>query len=73
MEGCPGDIEVVFNKNQIAFNHQDVYLTSRIVDGVFPDYKQIIPKEHKNHTTLLKQDVINALKIATFFSDKFNN
>ncbi len=72
LEGCSGDIDVVFNKNQIAFSHQDVYLTSRIIDGVFPDYNQIIPKEHKNHSVLLKQDAINALKVATVFSDKFN-
>src|SRR3989338_11373057 len=40
----PTTIKVCFNKNQISFSSDDVYLTSRVIDGVFPDYRQIIPK-----------------------------
>ncbi len=72
LEGCSGDVDVSISKNQISFNYEGVYLTSRVVDGVFPDYRQIIPKDYKTNITLLKQDLIGALKIATIFSDKFN-
>jgi len=72
LEGCEGEVEMAITKNQISFTYNGVYLTSRVVDGVFPDYKQIIPKGHKTHMTVLKQDVVNAMKIATIFSDKFN-
>lgn len=72
LEGCTDDVTVIISKNQISFSYNGVYLTSRVVDGVFPDYKQVIPKEHKTRITALKQDVINALKVATIFSDKFN-
>ncbi len=72
LEGCDGDIEIALSKNQISFKYSNVYLTSRVVDGVFPDYRQIIPKEFKTHITLLKQDLIGALKMATIFSDKFH-
>lgn len=67
-----GDIKVCFNKNQISFSQDNVYLTSRVVDGVYPDYRQIIPKEQKTEVVLLKQDLLNALKISNIFSDKFN-
>ena len=71
-----GDINdtltVNFNKNQISFYSSGVYLTSRIVDGSFPDYKQIIPKSFKTEVVLLKQDLLNALKLSNIFSDKFN-
>lgn len=60
------------SKNQIAFNGGGVYLTSRVVDGIFPDYKQIIPKNSNTQVIVLKQDLLNALKIANIFSDKFN-
>ncbi|HPS21475.1 MAG TPA: DNA polymerase III subunit beta [Candidatus Paceibacterota bacterium] len=66
------EIKVCFNKNQISFSSDSVYLTSRIIDGVFPDYRQIIPKESKTDIVVLKQDLLNALKIANIFSDKFN-
>ncbi len=65
-------VKVCFNKNQISFSSDNIYLTSRIIDGVFPDYRQIIPKEFKVEAVLLKQDLLNALKLSNIFSDKFN-
>lgn len=67
-----GDISLIVNKNQVSFSAPGIYLTSRAVDGVFPDYKQIIPKEFKSEAVVLKQHLLNALKISTIFSDKFN-
>lgn len=65
-------VKVCFNKNQISFSSNGIYLTSRIIDGVFPDYRQIIPKEFKIEAVVLKQDLLNALKLSNIFSDKFN-
>ena len=66
------DVKICFNKNQISFLYEGIYLTSRVVDGVFPDYRQIIPKESKTEAILLKQDLLNALKLSNILSDKFN-
>lgn len=67
-----GMIKVCFNKNQISFSAENIYLTSRIIDGAFPDYKQIIPKNTLTDVVVLKQDLLNALKLSNIFSDKFN-
>ena len=66
------EIEINSTKNQISFVFNGVYLVSRVIDGVFPDYKQILPKEEKTKVVLLKQDLINSLKISNVFSDNFN-
>ncbi len=66
------DIGICFNKNIISISYDGIYLTSRVIDGVFPDYKQIIPKESSTEVVVLKQDLLNALKVANVFSDKFN-
>jgi DNA polymerase-3 subunit beta len=66
------DVEILFNKNQISFQVEDVYLTSRLIDGNFPDYRQILPKEYKTRVTVLKEDLTNALRLVNVFSDKFN-
>ena len=66
------EIEVSSTKNQISFVLDGTYLISRVIDGVFPDYKQILPKEEKTKVVLLKQDLINTLKISNIFSDNFN-
>ena len=66
------DIAVTFNKNQISFQGRNIYLTSRLIDGIFPDYKQIIPKSFLTEVVVLRQDLIDGLKMANIFTDKFN-
>lgn len=65
-------LEINFTKNQISFTYKDIYIVSRVVDGVFPDYKQIIAKEFKTEVIVLKQDLVNVLKLSNIFSDNFN-
>jgi DNA polymerase-3 subunit beta len=65
-------IEISLDKNQISFKGEDYYLVSRVVDASFPAYKQIIPKESKTEVIILKQDLLNALKVSRVFSDAFN-
>ncbi len=67
-----GEVELSLSKNQLSFSLPGIHLFSRVVDGVFPDYKQIIPKETTTEAIVLKQDLINALKIANIFSNNFN-
>jgi DNA polymerase-3 subunit beta len=50
----------------------NTYFVSRVLDGVFPDYQQIIPKTSTTEVIALKQDVIDALKLTHIFADKFN-
>ncbi|MFA6251264.1 MAG: DNA polymerase III subunit beta [Candidatus Paceibacterota bacterium] len=71
-DGMNDDITITLQKNQISFKTENIYLTSRVVDGSFPDYKQIIPKNPTTKSVVLKQDFISSLKISNIFSDKFN-
>lgn len=66
------EISLSIEEHQLAMRSHGVYLTSRIIEGVFPDYKQIIPKEYTSNATLLKQDLVNSLKTSLIFSDSFN-
>ena len=72
LENTNEDITLTINENQITITTADIYITSRIVSGSFPDYKQIIPKEFSTEVVVLKQDLLNTLKGANIFSDKFN-
>lgn len=66
------ELQVVFDNNQVAFITDGIYLVSRIVDGLFPDYKQIIPTENSTEVVVLKNDLVSALKLSNIFSDNFN-
>ena len=67
-----GEVKICFNKNQVSFSAENTYLTSRVVNGIFPDYRQIVPKESKTEAVVLKQELLGALKLSNIFSDKFN-
>lgn len=66
------EISIAIEEHQAAFRSSDTYLTSRIIDGVFPDYRQIIPKKITSGAIVLKQDLLNSLKTSLIFSDSFN-
>lgn len=66
------EVSISIEENQMALRSQNIYLTSRIIDGSFPDYKQIISKENSTKAVLLKQDLINSFKTSLVFSDSFN-
>ncbi len=72
LENSDEEVEVAMTQNQISFSYDSVYITSRLIDGTFPDYKQIIPKDIKTEVVVLKQDVVSVLKKTTIFSDTFN-
>ena len=67
-----GDVSVKISKNLISLSFDGYYVTSRVVDGAFPDYRRIIPKEKNTEAVLLKAELQNALKTSTLFTDKFN-
>lgn len=67
-----GEFLITFTKNQISIKGDDVYITSRVVDGVYPDYRQIVPKDTKTSVIMLSEEVLNALKLGSVVSDKFN-
>ena len=66
------DITVEASKNQISFTGERIYVTSRLIEGTFPDYAQIIPKNQATEVTILKDDIVRIIKTASLFTNKFN-
>ena len=64
-----GDVFISIADNQILFNFGNVNLISRLVEGAYPDYKQIIPAKFKTKTIIKTDEFINAVKIASIFTD----
>ncbi len=72
-EGVDENLSITMEQNQIAISYGDIYLVSRIIEGNFPNYKAIIPKDFVSEIVVLKQDVLNTLKMSSIFSDSFNH
>lgn len=66
-----GDVRISFNRNQLSISGNGVYFTTRLIDGAFPDYKMIVPKEEKTKVVVIKQELLSTLRLSTVFADKF--
>jgi DNA polymerase III subunit beta len=70
LENVEGNVRICATKNQVSFHTENMRITSRLVDGSFPDYRQIIPKKFTTEATLLRQDLVDRLKLTNVFSGK---
>jgi DNA polymerase-3 subunit beta len=73
MSGKDEEMEIFIEPNQILFNTQNNKIISRLIDGTFPDYQSVVPKEIKNEISIEKNELINALKLASAFSGRAND
>lgn len=71
-DGKDGKIDLLFNKNQINIKKDNIVFVSRLTDGIFPDYNQIIPKKFTTDVIISKEFFIGSLKISSIFSGKLN-
>jgi len=65
-------IEMRFAPNQAKFSFAGMEFVSKLVEGKFPDYNRVIPKNHKNKVTLGRSPLLQSLQRAAILtSDKF--
>lgn len=62
------DIKVCINDNQILFAATEVEFTSRLIEGNFPNYKQIIPENNDTKAVVKASDLASILKVASLFA-----
>lgn len=67
-----GDEEVLleFNESNAVFSFNDIELICRLIDGKFPNYEAVIPKENPNVLTVDRQQLLGSLKRVSIFSNK---
>lgn len=46
------EVEVLFDESQVRFRLNDAEITSRLIDGNFPDYRQLIPTSSETTVTI---------------------
>ncbi len=71
-ENESGEIRLIPNKNQLFLFSERIKLVSRLTEGNFPDYEEIIPKTFLTDVTIDKILFNNSLKTASIFSGKLN-
>ena len=69
------EMEKVFiylDPNQIFLKNESVEIISRLINGDFPDYSQIIPKETEVELILNREELISAVKLTGIFTDRLS-
>jgi len=63
-----GTLSLIVGANQVLFDINDVLIATRIIEGEFPNYNQVIPKPAKNRITMNTQDVLSSIRRANLLS-----
>jgi DNA polymerase III subunit beta len=69
-----GDIEVAVSENQALFKvadaHGDVWIASRLIDGQFPNYRQLVPESFDHTISLGKEEFLAAARRISLLAQK---
>jgi len=64
------EVKIEFNDTNAQFSFKESILITRLIDGKYPNYEAVIPKENPNELTIEKDIFLNSLKRVSIFSSK---
>ena len=70
IENFEGEVELSFDEHHLFASHPSFSYFTRIVEGNFPDYDQIMPSAFSTEVTLNKKELVENLKLAGVFSGR---
>ena len=76
--GTKNDVEIKFTDNQAAFNlggenGYSTLIVSKLIDGNYPNYRQVIPGEAKERITIVREELLQALRRAEIMTSEKSN
>lgn len=66
-DGCD-EVRMQINEQQVKFTMDDVTITSRLIDGKYPDYRQLIPASSETKFESKVSEFVRVCKIASLFA-----
>lgn len=67
------EVEMSVSKNQVLFVIGDIQLMSRLIEGKFPPYEKVVPKETKTKLEVLDEALANVVRRVSLFARENNN
>src|SRR6266496_1962841 len=73
-----GEMEITFSENQAAFTLKDdkghsTLIITKLIEGNYPNYRQVIPAEAKERVTLMRDEFLHALRRAEIMTSEKQN
>jgi DNA polymerase-3 subunit beta len=68
--GSEEDVTVNYNNSNVQFSFDDTVVICRLIDGKYPNYEAVIPKENPNVMSINRVQLLNTVKRVSIFSNK---
>jgi DNA polymerase-3 subunit beta len=65
-----GSLRCTIEQNHLFLEGDEFYITARLIDGAYPDYKQIIPQQSATQVFIKKDALMEAMKVTTVFTGR---
>ncbi|HET7818169.1 MAG TPA: DNA polymerase III subunit beta [Bacteroidia bacterium] len=65
-----GNVKVEYNNTNVSFTFGNTHLISRLIDGKYPNYDAVIPKENPNKMIVDREAFLNSIKRVSIFANK---
>lgn len=70
LQGSEEDINIEYNDTNAQFTFANTSLNCRLIEGKYPNYEAVIPKENPNVLTIQRETLLNSLRRVSIFSNK---
>lgn len=64
------EVKLEYNESNAIFTFNDIILICRLIDGKYPNYEAVIPKENPNVLTIDRQQFLSSIKRVSIFANK---
>lgn len=70
LAGLEADVQVEYNETNASFNFENTTIICRLIEGKYPNYEAVIPKNNPNVLTVDRNLMLNSLRRVSIFSNK---
>lgn len=70
LAGSEKEVHIEYNESNVKFTFEGTQMVCRLIDGKYPNYEAVIPKENPNILNIERQQFLNSVKRVSIFSNK---
>ena len=70
LSGSEEDVTIEYNESNAKFKFENTEMVCRLIDGKYPNYEAVIPKENPNKLTIDRNQFLNSVRRVSIFSNK---
>lgn len=70
LSGQDFPVTIEYNKTNAFFSFNNIHLICRLIDGKYPNYEAVIPKENPNHLTVDRHALLNSIRRVAIFANQ---